>query len=50
MSPHLALLMGGFVALAFLSGSFIAIFLIDRVGRRKVSTIIISKVIFPQAD
>ncbi|KAH8692362.1 general substrate transporter [Talaromyces proteolyticus] len=34
MSDHLALLMGGFVSLAFLLGTCISIPIIDRVGRR----------------
>lgn len=36
MSDHLALLMGGFVSLAFLCGTVMATQLIDRVGRRRV--------------
>ena len=37
MSDHLALLMGGFVTLSFLAGTFISMFIIDRLGRRPVS-------------
>ena len=37
MSDHLALLMGGFVSMAFLLGTVLSVFIIDRVGRRPVS-------------
>jgi hypothetical protein len=36
MSNHLALLMGGFVSMAFMCGTFVALPLVDRVGRRRV--------------
>jgi hypothetical protein len=37
MSDHLALLMGGFVSLAFFAGTCLSIPVIDRFGRRPVS-------------
>ena len=36
MSNHLALLMGGFVSMAFMCGTLVAFPLVDRVGRRRV--------------
>lgn len=37
MDDRLALLVAGFVTLAFLAGTFISLFIIDRMGRRPVS-------------